>query len=115
MALPLRADDSGKTRTIKLGVIGVGGRGMALLNRVLQQDENVEIRAICDIDEKHLKNACAAVKKSRGNRPDAFGKDEQDYRRMLERKDINAVMIVTPHEWHAPMTIDAMKAGKFVG
>src|SRR5438045_2060449 len=115
MALPLLGEDSAKTKSIKLGVIGVGGRGSGLLSRILEQDQGVEIPAICDIDEKHLSRACDAVEKSRGKRPKGFSKDEHDYRRLLDRGDINAVLIVTPHEWHAPMTIDAMKAGKFVG
>ena len=44
-----------------------------------------------------------------------YGKDDYDYRNLLEQKNIDAVIISTPWLWHTPMTVDAMKAGKYAG
>src|SRR6185436_1939691 len=55
------------------------------------------------------------VEKAQGKRPEGYSKDAHDYRRLLERGDIDAVVIGTPQELHAEMTIDAFKAKKFVG
>src|SRR4051812_44271323 len=102
-------------KQIRLGIIGVGARGSGLLNLILRQDPNVQVPALCDIDEQNLNRALDAVEKSRGKKPEGYSKGEEDYQRMLQRDDLDGVLIVTPHKWHAPMTIDALKAGKFVG
>lgn len=101
-------------KKVRIGIIGVGDRGTALLH-VLLNFPDVEIPVLCDIDKKHLDRAQNLVEKSRGTRPEGFDKDPHDYRRMLARTDFDAVLIATPQELHAEMAIDAMKAGKFVG
>jgi len=53
------------------------------------------------------------VVKSGREKPEGYGKDETDYRRLLERDDIDAVVIASYWEWHTPMAVDAMKAGKY--
>jgi predicted dehydrogenase len=107
-----KAAEGGKK--IRLGFIGVGDRGTGLL-RVTLRFANVEIPAICDINEGNLTRAQDLVEKAGQKRPEGYAKDPHDYRRLLERGDIDAVVIGTPQELHAEMTIDSFKAKKFVG
>jgi predicted dehydrogenase len=107
-----KAAEGGKK--IRVGFIGVGDRGTGLL-RVTLRFPNVEIPVVCDINEANLKRAQDLVEKAQGKRPEGYSKDAHDYRRLLERGDIDAVVIATPQELHAEMTIDAFKAKKFVG
>lgn len=101
-------------KPIRLGIIGTGGRGTALLEVALHFPE-VQVPVLCDIDPNHLKHAQDIVEKSRGDRPEGFEKGPEDYRRMLARDDFDAVIIATPQELHSEMAIAAMKARKFVG
>src|SRR5690242_16162626 len=98
----------------RVAFIGVGDRGTGLLKNLLFQSD-VEIPAICDINPANLKRAQDLVQKSRVQRPEGFSKGPEDYRRMLARTDFNAVIIATPQELHARMSLDALKAGKFTG
>ncbi len=110
-ATPARA---GANDRIRCGVIGVGARGTGLLQLVLNV-KDVDVVAVCDIGEGQVKNAQAIVAKARGKAPDGYGeKGPDDYRRMLERKDLDAVIIATPIGDHAAMSIDALRAGKAV-
>lgn len=94
----------------RIGVIGTGSRGTGLV-RTLLDVEGVEIPALCDINEANLKRASDAVEKAGRKRPDGY----PDYRRLISREDLDAVIVSTPWDLHARMSIDAMKAGKFVG
>jgi predicted dehydrogenase len=109
-----RAQTRPGTKTVSVGFIGVGDRGTALL-KVLLVHPNVRVPAICDIDEKHLDRALDLVEKAYGKRPEGYSKGEDDYRRLLGRDDLDAVLIATPQELHARMAIDSFDAGKFVG
>ncbi len=102
------ADGSDVTR---LGFIGVGGRGTYLLRLFLDLDE-VEVPAICDIQESHLNRAQSIVEEKRGNRPAGYSAGPKDYRRLLDRKDLDAVIIATPMQLHAEMSVDALRGGK---
>ena len=86
-----------------VGAIGMGGRGNGI-NR--QAREFCDIAAVCDVDKTHLNRALGLT----GGK----GKAYTDYRKLLERKDIEAVTIATPDHWHAKIAIDAMHAGKDV-
>src|SRR5437773_2622155 len=99
---------------ISMAFIGVGARGTVLLREVLRHPE-VQIRALCDIDEKNHTRALDIVEKSRGRRPEAYLKGPEDYKRLLSRTDMKCVLIATPQELHATMTLDSFSAGKFVG
>jgi predicted dehydrogenase len=88
---------------IGIGLIGCGGRGNTLLKHFLERPD-VEVRGVCDVHEPRLKAARAAAS------PSAAAFD--DYRSLLERKEIDAVIIATPDHWHARMVIDAAEAGK---
>jgi predicted dehydrogenase len=95
-------------------VLGVGGRGTGLLSLALTIPD-VRVAAVCDIKPDRLANGLDMVTKA--GQPPAAGFGDRgplDYRRMLESKDIDAVIIATPMQDHAPMAIDCLKAGKAV-
>jgi predicted dehydrogenase len=99
---------------MRIGFIGVGGRGTELLRSILAHAE-VAVPVICDINEANLRRAQDLVAKERGARPEGFSRGPDDYRRMLARDDFQAVVIATPQEEHARMSLDALRAGKFTG
>lgn len=90
---------------VNIAVIGVGSRGTGLLKN-MEHCENIKITAICDNFQPRYD---AAVKYTKGKI-----KAYKDYRKLLEQKDIDAVVIATPLHQHAHIAIDAMKAGKHV-
>jgi predicted dehydrogenase len=90
---------------VRLGVIGVGNRGDQLLSAFLQLPD-ADVVALCDIYRPYLDFAAKKI----GSNPQTF----TDYRRLLERKDLDAVVIATPDHWHALMTVEACQANKDV-
>jgi myo-inositol 2-dehydrogenase/D-chiro-inositol 1-dehydrogenase len=92
--------------TIGAGLIGVGNRGGYMMRPVMQQ-AGVKVAALCDIKPDRLDKAATAA--ARDN-PATF----TDYRKLLERKDVDAVHISTPCDLHVEMAIAALKAGKHV-
>ncbi len=99
-------------KPLRVGVIGVGGRGTYLLSLALAA--GVEVPAVCDINEAHLNRAIDLVAKARGRKPEGYAKGPFDYRRMTQRDDLDAVIVATPMQVHAAMSIDALCAGKHV-
>jgi predicted dehydrogenase len=93
----------------RLGLIGAGSRGGQLLDSFLPFAD-VELVAIADVDDRHAGETADRVKKEKGNTPDTA----RDYRSMLDRKDLDAVIIATPDHWHALPAIQAVLAGKDV-
>jgi predicted dehydrogenase len=89
---------------IRVGVIGSGGRGSLLAGEF--KEVGADVAAVCDVYEPHLANGLKAA--STG------AKSYRDYRRLLDDKSINAVIVATPDHWHAQMMIDAVEAGKDV-
>ena len=111
LAEPAHAEP--KAGPIRLGVIGVGGRGTYLLSLALQA--GVEVPALCDIKEPHLNRAIDIAAKARGGRkPAGYSRGPKDYQRMLQRDDLDAVIVATPMQVHGPMAIDALRAGKHI-
>ena len=100
-------------KPIRFGFIGVGGRGTGLLQQALAH-EGVEVTAICDIDEAHLNRGIDLVRKARGNEPAGHSAGPTDYRRLLTRDDVDAVLIATPMQLHGRMAADSLRAGKHV-
>jgi len=94
---------------IVLGLIGCGGMGPFNMRTLMQKPE-VEVAALCDVDSSHLPANVAEVEKQYGKAPQTYS----DFRRLLERKDIDAVIIATPDHWHALPLITACEAGKDV-
>ncbi len=95
----------GANDRIRLGGIGVGGRGTYDLG-LAAKAESTQVVAVCDVYEPRL----AEVKQRLA--PD--GAAYSDYRELLDRNDIDAVIIGSPDHWHVPMIIDSVKAGKDV-
>lgn len=94
---------------IRIGVIGANGMGWSNVNALLSMPE-VECVAICDVDDAVISRRLADYKKLRENKPDTY----KDYRVLLDRDDIDAVVIGTPDHWHARMMVDAVASGKHV-
>ena len=94
---------------IVLGIIGCNGMGAAIMNLALKQP-NVEYAAICDVDSNVANRRANEVFNKTGKRPIIFN----DYRKMLEMKDIDAVNIGTPDHWHCLPMVEACQAGKDV-
>ena len=96
----------GANDRINLGIIGVGGRGGAILGELLalgkSEKFNIAVVAVCDVYERRVQDAAQRC----------GGKAYRDYHELLAHPDLDAVAIATPDHWHARMSIDAMKAGK---
>ncbi len=103
-ALLARAAASDQT---VLGVIGSGGRGTSVMT-VFQKDPAVRVGGICDVYRPNLESALATAAKVPGNRPMAYN----NYKQLLDDKDIHMVLIATPEHWHHRMVLDALSAGK---
>ena len=106
--------DKKVTEKLRLGFIGVGLRGTNHLHNALSRSD-VEVVAVCDVDPNRLSIAGKMMEEAGHKLAKTFGKDELDYLRMLEMKDLDAVIISTPWLWHTRMATDAMKAGKYTG
>lgn len=99
---------------LRMGFIGTGLRGQELLRLSLQRDDT-DVVAICDIQQVMIDRALRLYDKANKPHPVIYSKNEYSYRDLLARKDIDAVVISTPWEWHYPMAMEAMDAGKHVG
>ena len=92
----------------RVGSIGVGGQGTGIMHRAMEFGDVV---AVCDVERNHASRAKEAVEKARpGMTVEAF----DDYRKLLDRQDVEVVTIGTPDHWHTRIVIDAMRAGKDV-
>ncbi|MCP4611526.1 MAG: Gfo/Idh/MocA family oxidoreductase [Planctomycetes bacterium] len=96
---------------ITVGFIGVGGHGRAVNLTNFLGNADAQAVAVCDVETKHMNIARDMVDKKYGNKDCATYKD---FRSIIERDDIDAVMISTPDHWHVPISIMAAKAGKDV-
>lgn len=99
---------------VRLGFIGVGFRGQNHLDLALRRDD-VEVVAINDIQQSMMDMALKRIEKSGKPKPQVILEGPYGYRKLLENKDIDAVIISTPWEWHTVMCLDTMNAGKYVG
>jgi hypothetical protein len=99
-------------KSVRIGMVGVGSRGSADLKTLLDLP-GVEAPAICDINEANLQRAQDMVEKSGRKRPEGYSRGLEDFRRMVTRDDLDAVVTATPWEWHTPVCVAAMKAGKY--
>jgi hypothetical protein len=95
---------------VRLGIIGVGGRGTSLLQDLLAV-ENVEVKAICDLVPEKVARAQKAVTSAGQPEPVGFSKGEWDFKN-LTQLELDFVYIATPWNWHVPMALSAMKNGK---
>ena len=93
---------------VVMAAIGVGWQGTGNMNDFLRI-KDVQMVAACDLDKRHLEGAVNRINEHNGNK-DAKG--YKDFRELLARKDIDAVMVATPDHWHALVEIEAAKNGK---
>lgn len=108
-AMPFEMD-----KKVRLGFIATGFRGQSLLNEFAQRTD-VEIIAFADPDLSMIADAQKVLQKY--NRPKAitYTNGDYDYRNLLARSDIDAVVVASPWEWHKIQGIEAMEVGKIVG
>ncbi|HSZ87095.1 MAG TPA: Gfo/Idh/MocA family oxidoreductase [Puia sp.] len=95
---------------VRLAIIGTGLRGQNHLDNALRRTD-VDVVAICDVDDRMLQMATDLIKKSGKAMPQIFKGDNYAYRKLLELKNIDGVLIATPWEWHGPMVLDSLQAG----
>jgi len=105
----LRAAEPAASDKLRLGVVGCGGMGEGDLATFFQNPE-VECPVICDVDDAHLAKVVGLCERLRNKKPETV----KDFRRVLDRKDVDAVLIATPDHWHALPTVMACQAGKDV-
>ena len=101
-------------KQIKLGFIGTGMRGQWMLWLAAKYPE-VQIPAICDIDDGMIESALKILKDAGKPDPRIYKNGDEDFRNMVGNEDLDGVYIATPWEWHHPMAIAAMKNGINVG
>ncbi len=103
-------------RRLRLGMIGTGMRGQVLLKELLRRDD-VDMVALCDIEPIMLGRATAMATRAGKPVPRTYGADgdANAWKRLLEQRGLDGVIIATPWELHAPMAIAAMQARVAVG
>lgn len=94
---------------IVVSLMGVNSRGTALAKNFARQ-ENCDVAHICDVDSRAITACTEAIKDRQTRIPEGF----VDFRKSLESKDIDAIVIAAPDHWHAPASLLAMQAGKHV-
>jgi hypothetical protein len=99
--------------TVRLGVIGVGARGNALIDN-FSAIPGVRITALCDVVKDKVDRAQARLEKAGQPVPALYHSSERAYERLVTRDDIDLVAIATPWVWHTPAAVAGMKAGKHV-
>jgi len=99
----------GANERIVLALIGAGGMGRGNMDGLMNH-ANVEVAAVCDADSRHMAEAAQMVQNKFGRRP----AEHKDFRRVLEMKEVDGVIIATPDHWHALPMVLACQAGKDV-
>ena len=112
--LPQTIFSSSAKKRIKLGFIGTGLRGQWMLWLATKYPD-VDIPAICDIDDKMIHDALKIVKESGKPKPNVYKNGDEDFLNMVDNEELDGVYIATPWKWHHPMSVAAMKSGKHVG
>jgi predicted dehydrogenase len=100
----------GSNNRLNFAVIGLNGRGYAHLSSLKANRNAVRITHVCDPDDRILQKFADSTKQEMGEAAAA----EQDFRKILDRKEVDAITIATPDHWHAPMAIAGLQAGKHV-
>lgn len=101
--------------SVKIGIIGVGLRGQNHLDLLLRRND-VELVAICDVDERMLNEAKTMIQKSGKKMPQVITGDKNAWKDLVTIKGLDGVIIATPWEWHTPMILGALQAGiKYIG
>ncbi len=99
---------------VRLGIIGVGLRGREHLRLALRRDDT-RVVAICDIDPKAITLAQEMIRTSGREVATSYSDGQLDFMEMVDRDDLDGVVIATPWRWHARMATATMRAGKYAG
>lgn len=97
--------------TVRVGIIGVGGRGSGLLGDLLAVD-NVTVKAVCDLSQERAERAGKRVSDAGQAAPTVYAGTETAFEKLCDRNDLDIVYIATPWDWHVPMAVRAMERGK---
>jgi predicted dehydrogenase len=100
----------GSNSRLNFAVIGVNSRGYAHLSALQANKDTACITHVCDVDTKTMDKFAAETKQAMGEAPAT----QQDFRKILEQKDVDAISIASPDHWHTPMAIAGLQAGKHV-
>jgi hypothetical protein len=101
---------AGTDAKVRIALIGTGLRGQNHLELLLKRND-VELTAICDVEERMLSTAKELIIKSGRKMPQIHTGDNNAWMRLLEKEKLDGIVIATPWEWHKPMIIGAMEAG----
>ncbi len=108
---PIHAQTPDKPATVRLGIIGCGGIMSVHVRGLVNRRESCSIAWLCDVDPRQIEKMAGLVTRQfQGAAP----KHTMKYEEVLADKDVDAVIVATPHHWHAPITLEAMAAGKDV-
>ena len=111
--MPGMLSEKPKTK-LNIGFIGTGLRGQNHVELALLRDD-CEILAIADPDPRMVADTLKMIAEKGRKKPDVYGNGDRDYLKLLEDKNIDAVVIASPWEWHTEQCVAAMQAGKYVG
>jgi predicted dehydrogenase len=114
VVMPALASSEFAEKKVRLGMIGIGLRGTDHLENILLR-KDVTVTAICDIDPERVSIAQNLIIKAGNKQAEVYSKGDHAFLDLLKRDDVDAVVIATPWEWHTPMAVAGMKAGKYVG
>jgi hypothetical protein len=102
-------------KPVRIGVVGLGPRGRRHIKNLLEYQQGVVVPAICDYREERAAQAAALVKDLKGYTPTTYTKGPKDYLNLLERDDLNGILVAADVFANGTISIDSMKAGKHVG
>ncbi|MDR2954275.1 MAG: Gfo/Idh/MocA family oxidoreductase [Prevotella sp.] len=102
-----------KIPTVRIGYVGVGSRGGWAVTR-MQNIQEIEVTAICDLKEDAVKRSQETLKKNNKRPAKEYFGDDYAWKKLCEQDDIDLVYIATPWKWHAPVAVYAMQCGKHV-
>ncbi len=100
-------------KPVRIGVVGCGGRGRSLLGILLKM-QGVTCPAVCDTNPQAAGTAQDMVAKAGQKKPEAYTKGDEAFKELMDRSDLDAVLIATPWQWHTPMAVYGMKVQKYV-
>ncbi|UXI66900.1 Gfo/Idh/MocA family protein [Tahibacter amnicola] len=114
VTLPITGMAKSDKSRLRVGLIGTGMRGRVHLKELLRRDD-VDVAALCDVESFAIDAALAMVSKAGRRKPAVYSGSDRAYETLLSKGGLDAVIISTPWEWHAPQAIAAMQSKVAVG
>ena len=99
-------------KPVRIGLVGYGKRGHSLINTLLALGPEVDIKAVCDVVPERVAEAQSLLEGKGLPKPAGYSQGQEDFRRLCEQEDIDLVMNAAPWDWHVPICVAAMEAGK---